>query len=341
MSELTLRAPEAAQVAPARPSLRGLIRLQARQHRRTMWIAGATVAVAVLLACAVRWWWEASGAAAPDALWGEAQLAELAKRGGTVLVALPFLIGAVVAGPMIARELESGTYKVAWTQSVSPARWLVSKLVLPVGAVVVTTPLLVGAFRLVRGPFATRPYLGLAWYDSGVYEALGPVFLGYSLLGVTLGALIGLLVRRTLLAMAGTVVTMGALLLVMQQWRDDLSPMRTAVGEGVTSFTPGDHWRMEWSHGGGWQTAAGVRIDTEPCNEVAGRALDAAPHADADVYEPVFSRCVAERGGVTEFSDYHAAADFWPLQGVETVILLVLAAGAGWLAFRALRRLHG
>jgi hypothetical protein len=319
--------------------LRGSVRAVWAQHRRAGIAGGVLVALVLALAVGLRWWGGSLGSADRDSVSRlHGALTTLTDYGSTALALLPLAVGAFVAGPMIARELESGTYKIAWTQSVSPAQWLMSKLALPLAAVVLATPLLVAAFRLLREPLSGKEYWRFAWFQPTVYEAMGPVAVGYAVLGVAVGTLMGLLVRRTLAAMVGTAATMGALLLVMQQWRDDLWPMRTVVGPHVTQLMPGERLQ-EWSHGGGWQTATGVRIDTAPCDEAAIQALNAAP--DANVYKPTFDKCIAERGGVTQYSDYHGAADFWPLQLVETGILLALAGATVFVAFRVLRRLHG
>lgn len=42
---------------------------------------------------------------------------------------LPLFIGAFAGGPLIARELETGTYRFAWAQSVGRTRWVIAKLV--------------------------------------------------------------------------------------------------------------------------------------------------------------------------------------------------------------------
>src|SRR5664280_1943911 len=46
------------------------------------------------------------------------------------LMFLPLVIGAFIGGPLIARELETGTFRFAWTQSVGRARWTLAKLVI-------------------------------------------------------------------------------------------------------------------------------------------------------------------------------------------------------------------
>jgi len=50
------------------------------------------------------------------------------------------------------------------------------------------------------------------------------------------------------------------------------------------------------------------------------------------------TRCGAEHHVVAAYRDYHPASHFWPLQLVETGIVLALAAAAVLAAFRLLRR---
>ena len=47
-----------------------------------------------------------------------------------VLLIAPALLGVFFGAPLIARELESGTFRLAWTQGVTRARWLMVKLAL-------------------------------------------------------------------------------------------------------------------------------------------------------------------------------------------------------------------
>ncbi|MGC1405669.1 MAG: transporter, partial [Candidatus Dormiibacterota bacterium] len=47
---------------------------------------------------------------------------------GVVLLVVPGIVGVFWGAPLIARELETGTYRLAWTQSVTRTRWLVVKV---------------------------------------------------------------------------------------------------------------------------------------------------------------------------------------------------------------------
>src|ERR1019366_53726 len=47
---------------------------------------------------------------------------------GTVLVVVPGFVGVFWGAPLVARELEAGTFRLAWTQSFSRSRWLTAKV---------------------------------------------------------------------------------------------------------------------------------------------------------------------------------------------------------------------
>ena len=54
---------------------------------------------------------------------------------GLILQVVPALIGAFVGAPVLARELESGTFRFAWTQGFGRWRWTLAKVVM-LGSVV-------------------------------------------------------------------------------------------------------------------------------------------------------------------------------------------------------------
>jgi hypothetical protein len=49
----------------------------------------------------------------------------------SLMFAVPVLVGAFTGAPLIARELESGTFRFAWTQGAGRTRWALSTLALP------------------------------------------------------------------------------------------------------------------------------------------------------------------------------------------------------------------
>jgi len=120
-----------------------------------------------------------------------------------LLVAVPFLLGALVGAPLVARELERGTSRLAWSLAPSRVRWFVTR-VLP-AVVVVFALALVAGLALDRltgamepGTDAARSFAGFG--SRGVVLAARAVFV--LALGICLGALVG----RMLPALILTVV---------------------------------------------------------------------------------------------------------------------------------------
>ena len=78
----------------------------------------------------------AAGVVAALALWlavsglnGQAGWSQLSTTGDTYgLYALPGLLGLALGSQLIAAEIERGTNRVAWTQSITRMRWLAGKL---------------------------------------------------------------------------------------------------------------------------------------------------------------------------------------------------------------------
>ncbi|QES46036.1 hypothetical protein DEJ49_16725 [Streptomyces venezuelae] len=233
------------------------------------------------------------------------------------MLGLPCLIGAFVAGPIVAKDLESGTYTWAWTQSVTPARWLAARLAV-VAALVVSGVVLFTAVQ--RWAWTTGPeleYGRAAWYERAMYGSLGTVGIGYALLGLAVGALAGLLLRRVLLAMAAAAaVTLGAVVLLPLA-RHHLWATETATwAPTYPQATPNFGLPVER----GMLTADGKRLPESLC------------------WGPDPKACIAEHHVTGWYSDFHPSSHFWPLQLVETGILLALAAAVTYAAFRILRR---
>jgi hypothetical protein len=120
----------------------------------------------------------------------------------TLVIVVPAVLGAFWGAPLIAREIESGTFPLVWTQSVTRTRWLVVKLVM----VGVASMLVAGLLSLIVTWWA-RPLdrAGAAVYDTFGSRDLVPI--GYAAFAFALGAASGMLIRRTVPAMAVTLFT--------------------------------------------------------------------------------------------------------------------------------------
>lgn len=238
------------------------------------------------------------------------------------LVSLPLLIGLFIGAPLIARELEAGTHQLVLTQSVGPLRWLAAKLALPAVVVLAATSGLSAAFAWlwqVGGDEVSGSY----WYSTLGFHSLGPVPVAYALLGLVGGALIGLLLRRTVVSMAVTLLGMVVVQYVFSWLRPYLMPIvTTGFRLGAAPQLPDSSWVL----GQGFYTRSGGHLTEE--------SLACGPNED-------YSVCLPKHGVVGQYMDQHPVSHHWPLAWIEAGIVLVVAVGLTALAFRVMRRRHG
>ena len=126
--------------------------------------------------------------------------------GIAVLAVAPAMIGIFWGAPLVARELETGTYRLAWNQSVTRGRWLAAKLGFSVLAIAVAVGILTTAITWWAHPIdgATgSPHGSLASRLTPISFAMrGIVPIGYAVFALLLGTLVGLILRRSVPAMA-------------------------------------------------------------------------------------------------------------------------------------------
>src|SRR4029077_15700968 len=98
---------------------------------------------------------------------------------------LPALVGLFVGAPLLARELEHGTHRFAWTQAVTRRRWLLSKTALLAAATLVAAALARALVMWWRRPFDT---LKGRMSPSG-FDIEGLVVPAYALFALAVGVL--------------------------------------------------------------------------------------------------------------------------------------------------------
>jgi hypothetical protein len=259
-----------------------------------------------------------------------------------VTYALPGVIGVFWGAPLIARELETGTHRLAWNQSVTRARWLTTKLAVVGGATALAAAL------VSWGVTAWAQDVDSAAADRItplVYGARGIVPIGYALFAFALGVTAGMLIRRTVPAMGATLAVYVGAAAAMPLWlRERLVP---AVHETkaldienlaglMISGDPADPGDMQvfgrnvvnaWTVSNETITTSGEVFDGPADPSVCGR--DASPHA-----------CEQWLGtlGLRQDIRYHPDSHFWTLQLVETGVFLALAALLAGFCFWWIRR---
>jgi hypothetical protein len=121
-------------------------------------------------------------------------------RSFTILSRLaPALIGIFWGAPLLAREIETGSYRLAWTQSVTRRRWLVTKL----GLVGLTAVTVAGLLTLTI-TWWSRAIDTVGGNQYELFDRRGIAPIGYAAFAFATGALLGVVIRRTVPAMATT-----------------------------------------------------------------------------------------------------------------------------------------
>ncbi|MER5379494.1 hypothetical protein ABT040_04320 [Streptomyces sp. NPDC002688] len=236
----------------------------------------------------------------------------------TAVSYLMFPVAAWAGAALIGRELENGTAQLAWTQSVTPMRWLVAKLAVPAALLTAGTTLAVLLEVWARRD--DNPNLVGHWYGSDVYISTGPVAVAYVLAGLTVGALAGLVLRKALPAAGAAFAVTLALYNVLDRFRMSLWPASTVTGRAALHLPP-DALALE----NGAVTRNGERLG----NDLACVGLDGSSE---------ISRCM-QRTGLTDFwATYQPESHFWPLQLVESGLLLAVVGLATAAAFTLVRR---
>ena len=275
-----------------------------------------------------------------------------------VLLIAPALVGIFWGAPLIARELETGTYRVGWTQSVTRRRWLAVKL----GVVGLASVAVAGLLSLM-----------VTWWSSPIDTADANRFgiavfglrditpMGYAAFAFALGVTAGVLIRRTLPAMAATLVIFVAARLAEIAW---VRPYLMPQVRSVARLGGGDSIGFSLSPGGRLQIMAGPpdipnawAISSAVVNN-AGQSPSAAfmksacpslangaqtgPAGAGTRHVRVgngpgpqaFQHCVAKVAAkYHEVVTYQPASRFWAFQGLETALFVVLALLLAGLCF--------
>jgi hypothetical protein len=279
-----------------------------------------------------------------------------------VLAIAPAVIGAFWGAPLVARELESGTHRLVWNQSVTRSRWLATKL----GLTVLAAAAAVGALTFA-----------ITWWSGPIDGALGnthgqlpsrltPVAfamrgvapVGYAVFAVVLGVTFGVVLRRSLPAMALTLAVFTAVQIAVPLWiRPHLVPADQVTLtfsrdrlDGISSNSDGTSLKVtlttrnpsNWILSNDTIDARGRVVDlpawagacfAPPAPPVAGQRV---VQGDDTLLTACFTRLNAE--GYRQRIVYQPTDHFWPLQFAETGLFLATSGLLTWFCFWWTRR---
>jgi hypothetical protein len=268
--------------------------------------------------------------------------------GGIFLAYLvPALIGLFWGAPLVTREIESGTFRLAWNQSVMRRRWVATKL----GLVGLASMAAAGLLSLMlswwasplyrAGQQATGNSLSIGRLAPSLFGATGVAPIGNAALAFALGVTAGILVRRTIAAMA---ITLAVFVAIQVLWPVFVRPhliapahtiqvLNAVTWNGTGDVNNGHLILVPGSIGG---LPPGTWITGSQPVDAAGTPVTMAPPACVSASN--FVQCLQAHGVRMEFS-YQPANRYWDFQWLEAGIFLILAAGLGGACYWRVRRL--
>jgi len=232
---------------------------------------------------------------------------------------LPGLVGVLFAAPLVL-ELEHGTHRLAWTQSVTRDRWLAIRVALIACATVLAMLVFTFAMTWWRAPLDR---VGGRMQDGFDFEGIVPI--AYGLFAAAVVLAVGVVLRRTAAAVGLALVVYVALRIGIEGWARP--HYRAPIHETTTgSRLPDLHGAWVITETRGLRLPHGSTIDPAVASSCAnGKVIDRA--------------CLASHG-IVEYATavYHPASRFWLFQGMETAIFLGLALALGAFAVVWIRR---
>ena len=325
MSVLTLPAQPGQQTAPPPVPWRRMVWVTWRQHRATLISVPAVLAAvavflvifglkahhdyAALVHCSLNQGQQTQACAQAFRTFNSSDW-PLANTCSILMQLAPVLIGAFAGAPLLARELETGTFRFAWTQGVGRERLAIAKLAL----LAVTLVVLAGAFGELFSWFF-QPFL---WTEEmnrlteTVFDTSGIVFPAFTLVAFAIGAFLGMLFRRVIPALAATLGVYLAVRLVAWGVRKYypvavVTSNAKIFGEFGTPRLPGYPWILST-----WVTGPGGQPVSQPVAIQVENQTAMAPGASVPP-------------GYTEWTRWIPLSHYWPMQFIEAGWLLVLS----------------
>ena len=282
--------------------------------------------------------------------------------GQVLLYAVPPVIGAFWGAPLIARELETGTHRLAWSQSIGRRRWLATKVGVTGLSAIAITGLLSLAVTWWSDPIDDAINAGqesnvyLPRMFPPVFGARGLVPVGYAAFAFALGVAVGLVVRRTLVALA---VTLAVVILVQILTPSFVRPHLMAPTEAYITVTHEDIRGFMLSGDGPNPRVQALEVQTgsvgawklyDKTVDKAGKVatlpswvIDCAPGPPNMTQGTVPAKAVAcfqrmADEGYKQHVKYFEANKFWTLQWREFGLFLLLALGLTGFSFWRIRR---
>jgi hypothetical protein len=241
-----------------------------------------------------------------------------------LFMVLPALAGLFWGAPLVARDVEQGTHRLAWTQSVTRTRWFTSRAAAMIGLTACSAALVSWGLSWWSRPLVTASD---ARFNYGVFDLRGVVPIAYAVFALAVGVAVGVLIRRTLPAMAATLGGYALVRIAVEVWaRPHYLPLQVRNFAFVKGAPIGK---------GDWVVSQ-VTVDRAGHLFGDGRGIDLnklasrCPGFNPSPFQPPdrgkLTECIQQLGLHLRVT-YQPGSRYWLFQGIESAIFVALAAG--------------
>jgi hypothetical protein len=227
-----------------------------------------------------------------------------------LLLIVPALLGVFAGAPLLARELETGTFRFAWTQGCGRLRWSLAQLALPAITLIAATGAFSALYSWYIRPFVAEEKLVLLM--PLLFPAGGIAFAAWTLAAFAIGAFAGVSIRRTVPAIAAALGAWAGLAVVTTAFLRPHYETPLRISGGVPHAGPFwlyNNWVLS-----SWTTGPG------------GRPVSAATF---NSLVPV-SIQNSQLNGFAHWMTQHGYTQWWSYQPASRYVHLQLIEG-GWL----------
>lgn len=247
-----------------------------------------------------------------------------------LLLMVPVLLGVFAGAPLLARELETGTFRFAWTQGCGRLRWALAQLALPA----ITLTAAVAAFGRLFAWY-NRPFIALGQGNLSVLKPLlfpleGVAFPAWTLAAFAIGAFAGVTIRRTVPAIAAALGVWAGLAVATTVF------LRAHYETTLITSGGAPHQGPSWLYNdwvlSSWTTGPGGRlVSPAELNRLVPNSVQNSPQLDG------FASWMTQHG-YTQWWSYQPAGRYGHFQLIEggwlLALSLVLVAATVWMIRR-------
>lgn len=245
----------------------------------------------------------------PNDVWGsvaqQIMRVDLVQYG---LVVLPALAGAFIGAPLVAREIENGTHRLAWTQGVTRTRWLFTKLGL-LFVPLMAAAALVGIMEVylinTMGPQPNH----WNWFDQQA-----PMTVAATVFALALGVASGAVIGRSIPSMAVTLIGVVAVRFCLGVFARAhyVTPLLFSTNDPFGNTGLGVNPSAWW-------------LDMPVYRDASGQTITGSQAFPFNGGTPADAVAYWKDHGISMVQYYQPGDRFWTFQSIESGILMALA----------------